>query len=164
MKDWLVKNLDVEGILSKGLVVEWGDLYSDYLMSGNEPMSPKDFRDQMDDIVSDLVGISNYIIVTDMYIFSVPAIVFELYRWCDDYFKNYGTSFALSDIAEYINNENPVLQYNVGSMFKNEIANYFVRCRRCKITKNLQGKKFISPGPQTKSIKKVSFIKNKIKS
>lgn len=163
MREWLVNNLDVEGILSKGLVVEWDNLYMDYLASGNELMSPTEFRNQMDDIVSEMVGISNYIVVTDQYIFSVPAMVFELYKSCDAYFKEHGTTFALTDVADAINNDNPVLQYNIGRTFKNEIANYFIRCRRCKVEKNLQGKKFILPSPQTKLIKKVSFIKNKIK-
>jgi hypothetical protein len=162
MKDWLVKRLDIEGVLSKGLVVEWEDLYMDYVTSGAPLISPAEFRIQMDDIVSEFVGISNYIIVTDQYMFSVPATIFELYRACDNYFKEYGTGYALTDVADAVNNENPVLQYNVGRTFKNEIANYFVRCRRCKIEKNLQGKKFITAGNQTSRIKKVSFIKNKM--
>jgi hypothetical protein len=163
MKDWLVKNLDIESVLSKGLIVEWENLYDSYLVSGNELVSPTEFRSQIDDIVSELVGISNYIVVTDQYIFSVPAMIFELYKFCDEYWKNYGSVFALSDVADSINNENPVLQYNIGRTFKNEIANYFIRCRRCKVEKNVQGKKFIYPTLHTKRIKKISFIKNKIK-
>lgn len=162
MKEWIAKKLDIEGVLSKGLVVEWEDLYVDYLLV-DKSITSSEFRDQIDEIVSDIVGVNDYVIVTDFYIFSVSEMEFRLYQVCDKYAQEVGMSFVLVDIASEINNEYPTLRKNIGRTFKNDIENYFVLCRRCVVTKNLQGSKRFSPGPYTKKIKKVSFIKNKIK-
>lgn len=162
MKEWLLSNLNMEDILLRNKVVEWEDLYFEYLTSGVDPVTIDVFRAEVDSIISEAVGFGKYVIVTDQYIFSVPKLVFELYEVCDEYWKKNGKNFALLDAADYVTNEKPMLSYTIGSKFKNEIVNYFIRCRRCRLEKNAQGKKFITIGKDTKKIKKISFIKNKI--
>lgn len=159
MKKWLEKNLDVDGIMSGEVIVELQEFYMDYVGGERELMSPADFRVKVEEYLSEIVERKDYVIVTDFYIFSVSSAVFDLYQFLDKNHNKFGTSFALVDMADFVERENNIIDARIGSKLKAEICRYFSRCRRCHIDKTAQGKKFISNGPYTKKIKRVSFIK-----